>query len=63
VQEISSIARILARYHSVTVTKQDAEEYINVIIQENMKMNAESVDEAQPQDIQNYLEKLREQKK
>lgn len=63
VQEISSIARILARYHSVTVTKKDADEYINVIQQENMKMDAENADQADPQDIQSYLEKLKEQKK
>ncbi len=63
VEEISAVARILARYHSVTVTIEDADEYIQVILQENDKLNAEKVISADEKDIQEYLQKLKEQKK
>lgn len=63
VDEISSIARILARFHSVVITKQDAQEYMNVITQEKIKINAVNAKSVEPQDIQNYLQTLREQKK
>lgn len=63
VEEISAVARILARYHSITVTIEDADEYIQVILQENDKLNAEKVISADEKDIQEYLQKLKEQKK
>lgn len=63
VEEISAVAKILAKYHAVNATEQDAEEYIKVILEENMKLDAESAGSAQPQDIQDYLQRLREQKK
>lgn len=63
VDEISAVARILARYHSVTSAIEDAEEYIRVILQENDKLTAEKVISADGKDIQEYLQKLKEQKK
>ncbi len=61
-EEISSIARILAKYHEVSVRQQDAEKYINIILEEKFKLNIHDVQYAQTQDIQNYLARLRKQK-
>ena len=63
VEEISGISRILARYDMVPLSWEDAEEYSSIILQEYQKFCAENVESAQPQDIQEYLQKLREQKK
>ncbi|MCI9575787.1 MAG: DNA primase [Clostridiales bacterium] len=63
VEEISGISRILARYDMVPLSSEDAEEYSDIILQEYQKLCAENVESAQPQDIQEYLQKLREQKK
>lgn len=63
VDEISSIARMIAQYHAVKVTMQDAEEYRKVILEESGKMDEKKVLAADTQDIQKYLEKLKEQKK
>ena len=63
VEEISGISRILARYDMVPLSWEDAEEYSSIILQEYQKLCAENVESAQPQDIQEYLQKLREQKK
>ncbi|MDF1496172.1 DNA primase [Caproiciproducens sp. CPB-2] len=63
VEEISSIAKIFAKFHGVSVTMRDAEEYIDVIQQEYEKMSVENVNSAEPQEIQDYLQKLRSQKK
>lgn len=60
VEEISSVAKMLADYHQVHVTAQDAKEYRNVIIQEKQKLDPQK---AAPQDIRDYLQRLREQKK
>lgn len=63
VDEIAAIAQILARFQSVSATKQDADEYINVINQEYSKINVENINSVQPQQIQDYLRELRSQKK
>ena len=63
VDEIAAVAKMLAQYHQVAVTAQDAGEYIDVILQENGKMKVQSAGSAQPQDIREYLERLKEQKK
>ena len=63
VEEISAIAKMLADYHQVNVTAQDAKEYRNVILQENGKLDPRDASSAAPQDIRDYLRKLREQKK
>lgn len=63
VEEISAIAKMLADYHQVNVTAQDAKEYRNVILQENGKLDPQDASSAEPQDIRDYLRKLREQKK
>lgn len=62
-EEIAAIAKIFAKFHSVTVTKRDAEEYIQVILQEDAKKNISDVVSAPTQDIQNYLQELKQQKK
>lgn len=46
-----------------SVTKKDAQEYIDVIEQEYEKIRIEKAKSAEPQDIQEYLQKLRSQKK
>nr|WP_319487931.1 DNA primase [uncultured Caproiciproducens sp.] len=63
VEEISSIAKFFAKFQGVSVTARDAEEYISVIQQEYEKMSVENVNSAEPQEIQEYLQKLRSQKK
>jgi DNA primase len=63
VDELAAIAQILARFDCVSATKQDAEEYVKVINQEYSKMKVENIKSAQPQEIQDYLQKLRSQKK
>ena len=62
VEEISAVAKILARFNSVSVTRQDADEYINVIDQEFLKRNVDTAS-AETQDLQEYLRVLRSQKK
>lgn len=61
--EISYLAGIQARYDGVPVSRQDAHEYINVLLQENKKRELGSAAEAPPGEIENYLEELRQQKK
>ncbi len=61
--EMAVIARIFAKFHSVTVTERDAEEYIQVITQENARRNIQNVATAPTQDIQSYLQELKQQKK
>lgn len=63
VDELAAIAQILARLDCVSATKQDAEEYVYVINQEYAKRKVENIKSAQPQEIQDYLQKLRSQKK
>lgn len=62
VEEISAIAKILARFNTVSVTRRDADEYINVINQEFLKRNVDTAS-AETQDLQSYLRELRSQKK
>ncbi len=62
-EETSSVARMLARYDGITPAWEDALEYISVIRQENEKRILGSAAAAQPQDIEEYLQKLRQQKK
>ena len=62
-EEIGAIAAILARHNAVLVGQKDAQEYVRVIVQEKNKLNASDLEQAQTQDIQNYLARLREQKR
>lgn len=61
--EISAIARILASQDGITPVWQDVLEYINIISQENDKKMISRTDSAQVEKIEDYLEKLRQQKK
>ncbi len=61
--EISEVARILAKSDGVTATWEDAEEFIGVLKQENDKIMLGSADSAPPEEIEAYLERLRQQKK
>lgn len=63
IEEMASIAKILARFNSVSATRQDADEYISVITQEHAKKNVENAASTPTQDIQSYLQELRSQKK
>ena len=54
---------MLARFDCVSATKKDADEYISVINQEYAKINVENIKSARPQEIQDYLQELRSQKK
>lgn len=61
-EEVSAIARILAKHHAVSMGEQDAREYIQVITEEKTKLSAGDAKHAQAQDIQKYLARLKEQK-
>jgi DNA primase len=61
--ELSYLAGILAKYDGVSAEWQDAEEYINVIRQEDENRRLGSAAKAQLGDIEKYLEKLKQQKK
>lgn len=61
--EISSLARILAHQDGVSLGRQDAMEYIRVISQENDKQVLSRADSAQTEEIEDYLQRLRKQKK
>lgn len=63
VEEIAAIAKIFAKYSDVSATGKDAEEYIQVIEQEQMKSNLGNADSVPAQDIQTYLRELKKQKK
>lgn len=62
-EEYSYLSGILARNDGILTEKSDAEEYINIILQENEKQSLGSAAEAPPGEIESYLEKLRQQKK
>lgn len=63
--EMSYLARILARFHDISPTMKDAMEYAGVIRQENDKIRFSKTDSVSPEtgDIQEYLRKLKQQKK
>ena len=60
--EISSIARIFAKFDGVSAGRSDAEEYIGVIQQENEKRELGDAASAAPEKIEDYLQTLRQQK-
>lgn len=62
-EEISAVARILARYHDVSMGRRDAEEYIQVIRQESGKLSEEALRGASKEDLMQQLQMLREMKK
>ena len=61
--EISYLAGVLAKQDNVSAEWRDAEEYVNVILQENESRMLGSAADAPPGEIESYLEKLRQQKK
>ena len=62
-KEISEMSRILSKYDSVSVEHQDAEEYIQVILQESGKLSEEQLRSASGEDLMQQLQALREMKK
>ncbi|MCI1964656.1 MAG: DNA primase [Oscillospiraceae bacterium] len=61
--EISSVARMLAAQDGISLTWPDVQEYISVISQENDKKIMSRDDSLQAEDIEDYLNRLRQQKK
>ncbi len=61
--ELSAIAGILAKRDGISVEKQDAETYIQIIQQENESKKLGSAAKTLPGEIEGYLNKLRQQKK
>ena len=61
--ELSALAGILAKHHGISAEKEDAEKYIQVIREENESKKLGSAAQAQPWEIEDYLNKLRQQKK
>ncbi|HCB90532.1 MAG TPA: DNA primase [Ruminococcaceae bacterium] len=62
-EELSSIAGILARADGLSAARSDAEEYIAVIRQEKEKQLLGSAASAPAEKIEDYLKELRQQKK
>ena len=63
VEEIGAIAHILAKYHDVSATWRDAQEYMEVIEQEHAKLRVEDAATVPTQSIEQYLAELRAKKK
>lgn len=61
--EISSISRILAAQDGLSFAWQDVLEYIDIISQENDKKMINQAESVQAEEIEDYLRKLRQQKK
>lgn len=61
--EISAVARILAKYHDVSTAWQDAQEYMEVIEQEHAKLRVEDAASLPAQSIEAYLAELKAKKK
>ena len=62
--ELSSVARMMARYHDVPASERDVREYIQVLKSERAALRArQTAAESQPQELLSYLESLRNQKK
>ncbi|MVB13025.1 DNA primase [Caprobacter fermentans] len=61
--EISSVSRILAAQDGITLTWPDVLKYINIISQENDKLTISRADSVRAEEIEDYLQKLRQQKK
>ena len=62
-EETAYLARMLAKSDGVAAGQDDARQYIEVLLQENEKVRLGSADSAQPGEIEDYLEKLKQQKK
>lgn len=63
VEEIAAISRMIAKYSEITLRYADAVEYRTIIQQEQFKLRAEHVTDANAEDVQSYLQRLKEQKK
>lgn len=63
VEEIAAISRMIAKYSEITLRYADAVEYRMIIQQEQFKLRAEHVTDANAEDVQSYLQRLKEQKK
>ncbi len=63
IEEAGALSRMLAKMDSLPLSQEDVQEYIQIILQERMKLETEQITSAQPEDIQAYLRKLKEQKK
>ena len=61
-EETAYLARLLARADGVAAGPEDARQFIAVILQENEKGILSGASSAQPGEIENYLEKLKQQK-
>ena len=62
-EEIAAISRMIAKYSEITLRYADAVEYRTIIQQEQFKLRAEHVTDANAEDVQSYLQRLKEQKK
>lgn len=62
-EEISAVARLLAKRSSEVMSTGDAAEYIQVILQEAGKLSEEELKNASNEDLMQQMQKLREMKK
>lgn len=62
-EEISSLARILARYDGLSASPEDRMEYGRIIQEERDRLQLSGASAARPQEIEEYLQRLRQQKK
>ncbi len=63
VDEVGAVSRMIAKYSEASVRYEDAVEFANIIQQENLKLRAERHPDATADDVQSYLQTLKEQKK
>ncbi len=61
--ELSSVARVLAKFDVAKVSHQDAIKFANYIVQESGFSNPENIKEADDTALRAYLQKLKENKK
>ena len=63
-EELSSVARMMARYHDVPASERDVMEYIQVLTTEQAARKARMAAEGErPEELMGYLDALRKQKK
>jgi DNA primase len=63
VEEIGAISRMAAKYSETPVQYEDALHFVAILQEEQLKLRAEQTTEIDGDDVQSYLQKLKEQKK
>lgn len=62
-EELAAVSRILYKFQGASLNKKDASEFMELILRESSFSNAESIKQADTQQINEYLKQLRSSKK